>query len=363
MGKVISFSILTALISLFSFNCFAHEVEVRELSLARSIEMSLQNNLELRQTGYNLNLKETEYEEAKANNLLITSIISLKNAELNLKRAKNSFEEKKKQLIFDEVPNRYFEVLKNQEKVKIEQISVEQAKENLQIIKNKFSLGDANELDVMQAEIGLSLSQLNLVRAENDLATAKMNFNYALGLPTDTPIKLTDSFSFEPFQITLEESIKKALQNRYEISQAQDELELARLKLSLKQNEYTSEIEQKKADIELREKEAGLEQFRQEIPVEITTSFLKLKEGEKNVEISRREEKQKEESYRIAQIQYKTGLITAASLLDSQIDLTQAKINALEALFDYNLRKTRFIKALGGEIEEGEENAPQNTEE
>jgi len=358
MRKVISFGILTALISLFSFNCFAQEVEVTELSLAKSIGISLQNNLALRQASYNLNLRETEYEEAKANNLLKTSIISLKNAEFNLKKAKDAFEEKKKQLIFDEVPNRYFEVLKNEEKVKIEQISVEQAKENLQMIKNKFSLGDANELDVMQAEIGLSLAQLNLVRAENGLATAKMNFNYVLGLPTDTTIKLTDSFSFEPLRVTLEESIKKALQNRYEISQAQDELELARLKLSLKQNEYTSEIEQKKAEIELRKKEIGLEQLKQEIPLEITTSFLKLKEGEKNVEISRRQEEEKEESYRIAQVQYKTGLITTTSLLDSQIDLTQAKINALEALFNYNLTKNKFIKALGGEIKKSEEKSP-----
>ena len=355
MRKAISFGIiLMALIGLSAFNCLAQEAKIMELSLVKSIEMSLQNNLELKQASYNLNLRETEYEEAKANNLLNTSIISLKSAELNLKKAKDAFEEKKKQLIFEEVPNKYFEVLKCQEKVKIEQISVEQAKENLQIIKNKFSLGDANELDVMQAEVGLSLAQLSLTQAENDLTTAKMNFNYVIGFPLDTPIKLTDSFSLEPLQITLEESIKKALQNRYEISQAQDEVELAKLKLSLKQNEYTSEIERKKAEIELKEKQAKLEQLKQEIPLEVTTSFLELKEKEKNVEISKKQEKEKEESYRIAQVQYKTGLITATSLLDSQIDLTQAKINALEALFSYNLAKNKFLKSLGGEIKESE---------
>jgi len=360
MRKVMILGVVIGLISLFSFNCFAQEAKVqkvkaRQLSLAKSIEIGLKNNLDLKQAGYNLNLAETEYEEAKANNLLKTSIISLKNAELSLKKAKDSFEEKKKQLTLVEIPNKYFEVLKAMRKVEIEQISVKQANENLQMVKNKFSLGDANELDVMQAEIGFSLSQLNLSQAKDSLITAKMNFNYTLGLPTDTPVELTDSFSFEPLQISLEESIKKALQSRYEIRQAQDEVEIAKINLSLKQNEYTSEIERRKAEINLKIKQASLKDLNQKIPIEITTSFLNLKEKGKNVEISKNKEKEKEESYKIAQTQYKAGIITTTDLLNSQIDLTQAKIDALEALFNYNLTKNQFIKALGGELKKNKE--------
>ncbi len=358
MRKAMFFGMVIGLISLFSFNCFAQEAEVRKLSLDESVEIGLKNNLELKQAGYNLNLKETEYEEAKVNNLLRTSIISLKTSELGLKKARDNFEEKKKQLILEGVPNKYFEVLKAIKKVQIQQISVEQAKENLQMIKNKFSLGDANELDAMQAEVRFSLFQLNLIQAENDLTTVKMNFNYVLGLSTHTPTKLTDSFSFESLQISLEESIKKALQNRYEIRQAENEVELARLNLTLKQNEYTSEIERKKAEAELKIKQVSLKELKQKIPIEITTSFLNLKEKEKNVEISRRNGEEKEESYRISQIQYKAGLIITTDLLDSQIELTQAKIDALEALFSYNLTKNNIIKALGGELEKDKEKSP-----
>jgi len=354
MRKVLVFGMVIGLISLFSFSCFAQEAEVSELSLAKSIEMCLENNLDLKLSAYTLELREAEYEEAKANNLLTTSIIVLKTSELSLKRARDTFEEKKKQLILEEIPNKYFEVLKALEKVKIEQISVEQASENLQMIKNKFSLGDANRLDLMQAETGFSSAQLNLTQAENDLATAKMNFNYTLGLPIDNPGKLTDSFSFEPLQITLEESIEKALQNRYEIIQTQDEVELAKLSLSLKQNEYTSEIEQSKAEIELKTKQIDLDKIKQQIIIEITTSFLQLNVGQENVKISGDREKEKEENYRISQIQYKAGIITTTELLDSQINLTQAKVNALEAVFAYNLAKNQFIKALGGEFEEDE---------
>ncbi len=355
MRKVLVFGMVIGLISLFSFSCFAQGAEVKELSLAKSIEMALENNLDLKQVGYSLELREAEYEEAKANNLLRTSIITLKTSELSLKKARDNFQEKKKQLILEEIPNRYFEVLKVIRKVEIEQISVEQASENLQMVKNKFSLGDANELDVMQAETGFSSAQLSLTQAENDLVVAKINLNYALGLPIDISVKLTDSFSFDSFQIALEESIEKALQDRYEIIQAQDDVELAGLKLSLKQNEYTSEIEQNKAEIELKTKQINLDKIKKQIRIEITTSFLQLNVRKENVEISRKREEEKEENYRISQIQYKAGIITTTELLNSQINLTQAKVNALEAFFAYNLAKNRFIKALGGKLEKNEE--------
>jgi len=356
MRKSLLFAmVIVVLIAFTSFNSEAQEAEVRELSLEESITIGLENNLDLKEAAYDLSLKETEYEEAKINNLLQTSIVTLKNAELSFKKAQDAFEEKKKQLALEEITNRYFEVLKCKEKVQIEQISGKQSKENLEMVKNKFSLGDASELDVMRAEVGLSQAELNLTQAENGLTIAGMNLNYALGLPLDLPLKLTDTFSLEPLEITLEESIQKALKDRYEITQAQDSLDFARLKLTLKQNEYTSEIEKKKAEIELKKEEGNLEQVMKTIPLEITSLLLSLKEKEVNVQITKKQAEEKKESYRIAQAQYKAGLITTSDLLDSQIELTQANINALEALFSANLAKRQFIKALGGGLEKTQE--------
>ncbi len=351
MRKSILFGGAVLLITLTSFSSGAQEAQVRDLSLEESIAIGLENNLDLAQAGYDLSLRETEYREAKIDNLLRTSVVTLKNAELTFKRARDTFEEKKRQLALADITNRYFEVLKYERKVQIEKISVEQSKENLEVVKNKFSLGDASELDVMQAEVGLSQAQLGLSRAENDLTLARMDLNYVLGLALDLPVELTDTFSLETLGMSLEESIQQALENRYEITQARDSLEFAKLKLTLKQNQYTSEIEQKKAEIELKKKEIGLEQLMEKIPLEITGSFLSLEEKETNAEITKKQAEEKEESYRIAQAQYKAGLITTADLLESGIKLTQANVNALEALFSTNLSRRQFIKALGTELE------------
>jgi len=354
MRKSLLFGVVL-LIALAPLSSGAEETEVRQLALEESVAMGLENNLDLKQAAHNLSLREIEYQEAEINNLLRTSIVTLRNAELNLKKARHAFEEKKRQLALEEITSRYFEVLKYEEKMQIEQISVGQSRENLEIVKNKFSLGDASELDVMQAEVSLSQAQLDLTKAENDLTLARINLNYVLGLDLDLSVKLTDTFSLETLEITLQDSIQKALKNRYELIEARDSLEFAKLKLSLKQNQYTSEIEQKKAEIEFEKEKANLEQLMRMIPVEITGSFFDLKEKETTAWISKKQAEEKEESYRIAQAQFKAGLITTADLLDSQIELTQANINALEALFGGNLARRQFIKALAGELEKTQE--------
>ena len=354
MRKSLLFGVVL-LIALASFSSGAEETEVRQLTLEESVAMGLENNLDLKQAAHDLSLREIEYQEAEINNLLKTSIVTLRNAELNLKKARHAFEEKKRQLALEEITSRYFEVLKYEEKMQIEQISVGQSRENLEIVKNKFSLGDASELDVLQAEVSLSQAQLNLTKAQNDLTLARINLNYVLGLDLDLSVKLTDTFSLETLEITLQDSIQKALKNRYELVEARDSLEFAKLKLSLKQNQYTSEIEQQKAEIGFEKEKANLEQLMRMIPVEITGSFFGLKEKETTAWISKKQAEEKEESYRIAQAQFKAGLITTADLLDSQIKLTQANINVLEALFGANLARRQFIKALAGELEKTQE--------
>jgi len=346
---------LTAIIVLLSFGAYAQESGVRELSLKESVKLVLENNLDLKSAEYQLGLTEAEYEEAQINNLLNTSIVTLKTAELSLKRAQDSLEETRKQLVLEDVISGYFQVVKAEQKIQIEEASLEESQQNLEMVKNKFSLGDANQLDVMQAEIGLSLAQLNLTQAVNDLTLAKMNFNQVLGLPLETQFKLTDTFSLETSEEILEDSIQKALDNRYEIAQARYGVELARLKWELTQNDYTAELKKKKAFLELEGEKLDLEQLKTRITLEITQLFLDLGEKETNVEVTRKQEKEKEETYHIAQAQYKAGLITTTDLLDSQIQFTDAQIKSLEALFNYNLAHKQFIRALGIELEKTQE--------
>lgn len=352
---------LTAVIVLLSFGAYAQESGVRELSLKESITIALEKNLDFRMTNQNTRLRQVEYEEAQANNLLQTSIVNLKNAEFAFKQAQNTLEEQRKQLIF-QVMDAYFQVLRAQRKVEIEKMSMEEVEENLEIVNNKFSLGDANEIDVMEAENTLSSAKLARMQATDDLTVSRMDFNKVLGLSLEFPCELTDTFSVEPLRVSLEESVQKALQNRYEVKKAKDDAELARIRWELTQNEYTPELKKKQEKIQLDNAGLNLEDTKQEITLEINRLFRDLEEMEANIHIAGTREEIEEKTYCIAQKQYKAGLISTTELLDAQIDLTQAQIDATDAVFDYNLAKRKFLKAVGEELEYHQDELPEKAE-
>ncbi|MBC7189776.1 TolC family protein [Candidatus Aerophobetes bacterium] len=348
MRKETFLAVVAGVIFLFSFCAFAQEsgqVEARKLSLEESINIALENNLDFKMAKHNVNLREVEYKQAQANNLLQASILNLKNAEFSLKQAKNTLEETKRQVILD-VMDAYFQVLKAKQEVEIEKMSVQEAEENLKIVRNKFSLGDASKKDLLEAEINLSLAEFNLKKAEHQLDIAKIGFNKVLGLPLDTEFELTDTFSVEPLNISLEKAVEEALKNRYEIKKAQNELELAKIKWELSQNDYTPELEKENAKINLENTRVNLEEVKRQIVQEIHRLFRGLEEKEENIKITEKTEKLKQEIYDIAQKQYEAGLISATELLDAQINLTQAQLDRIGALFEYNLAKAEFIKAL-----------------
>jgi len=354
MRKAAFFSLI-GLIVLFSVGAFAQETQeakIKKLSLEESINIALENNLGFKMAKYNVNLREVEYEQAQANNLLQASILNLKSAEFALKQAKDSLEEKRRQVIL-EVMDAYFQVLRAEREVQIEKMSLQEARENLEILKNKFSLGDASKKDLLQAEINLSSAEFNLKKAEHQLEIARIDFNKVLGFPLDSQFELIDTFSVEPLNVSIEKGIEEALKNRYEVKKAQYDLELAKIKWSLSQNEYTPELEKKNVKIDLENVKLNLEEVKRQITRDIHQLFRDLGEKRTNIQITEKTEKLKQEIYSIAQKQYKAGLIGATDLLDAQIELTQAKLNAVDALFEYNMAKARFIKALAVEIDYG----------
>ncbi|MEA1965632.1 MAG: hypothetical protein U9O41_11010, partial [Candidatus Aerophobetes bacterium] len=108
MKRILLFGLVVSII-LLSTSSFAQEAEVRNLSLEKSVNIALKKNLDFKMTEQNTSLREVDYEQAQANNLLQTSIVNLKNAEFAFKQAQNTLEEQRRQLTF-QVMNAYFQV-------------------------------------------------------------------------------------------------------------------------------------------------------------------------------------------------------------------------------------------------------------
>ena len=65
-----------------------------------------------------------------------------------------------------------------------------------------------------KAEVDLSNAKLNLIRNENAFSIARVTLNNAMGIPDAPEYTLDEKLSFEKYEITFEDALSKAYENR-----------------------------------------------------------------------------------------------------------------------------------------------------
>ncbi len=92
---------------------------------------------------------------------------------------------------------------------------------------------------------------------------------------------------------------------------------------------------------------ANLELKRSEIRKEIEESYFNLEIAEKNISNTMQEVESAKESLRLALIRLKAGITTQREVVSNQRDLTQAEVNYIEAITDYNLNLVNLRQQTG----------------
>lgn len=117
-------------------------------------------------------------------------------------------------LIF-EVSQRYFDVLRAKQLIRVYQKAVEQRQYHLHEATVKAGAGLRPQLDVYVTEAEVQRAQLNLVDAQNAYRVAKVALNNALGLSDRAPkYHLADVLSYSPVTEKIEPLLAEALRER-----------------------------------------------------------------------------------------------------------------------------------------------------
>ena len=83
------------------------------------------------------------------------------------------------------------------------------------------------------------------------------------------------------------------------------------------------------------------------VDVEVRRSHSSLIEAWELVDASGKVVEQVDEALRLAQVRYDAGTATQLDLLTSQVELTRAKLNQLQAFYRYNVALAAMRKAIG----------------
>lgn len=283
----------------------------------------------------------------------------------------------------------YFKILQCRNLVQVSEQSVRNLEEHLKNVRAQYAVGTVAKSDVLRSEVELANEQQALIIANNNHDLAMSNFNNIVGLPLDTVVTIRDQLKYEPYELSLEDSISYAFTHRPDGIMANKQIDMAKegvdiaksgqrpqvafvaqnvweddkfpgdkdsnwqLGLSTQWNIFDSNVTRsqiKQAEFSMLKSKEQAQQKQDSIQLEVRQEYLNIKEAEKRIQTSKVTVDKAQEDFKIAQVRYSAGVGTNIDVMDAQVKLTQAQTNYIQSLYDYNTSKAALDRAMGIEV-------------
>src|SRR5437899_3709651 len=326
-----------------------------------------QNNVTLNQLLYDFGTTKSQVDTARFN-----------------LQAANANAETTVQTVVINIQQAYFRLQQAQRLVKVNEEALTKFKQHLDLARGRFKAGVAAKVDVTTAEVDLSNAQLNLITAKNNALVARVTLNNAMGIQTTSPYRVQDPGQAEPYQVSLDEAVARAMQLRPEmISQrAQERAAEAAIKAAqgnffptvTSSATYTysgiefplvynwnvngtvnvpifsgfltkQQVAQARANL-LKTKATG-DVLRQTILLEVSQALLNLEAARERLKLTAVTVDQPKERLALVEGRYKAGLSNAVEGTDAEVVLVNALATDVVAMSTYQAAKAQLDRAMG----------------
>jgi outer membrane protein TolC len=294
------------------------------------------------------------------------------------------------------VRTQFYTVLLARERIKVQEENVTLFAEQLKDAQSRFNAGTTSNFEVLRAEVALANGQPPLIQARNDYRLAIEQLRQLLGLATEPGPDVTKVPEFagsleagSQVTLALADALAAARVNRPELQQ------LAKLEQAVEQNVtvsrsgYLPEVDlvgsyswtrgplatgwedrregwtagvqsswnifdgratagrvvQARSQVE--QAKLTLAETTLAIEVQVRQAYSSLLEAWELVQASSKTVEQAQEALRLANVRYSAGTATQLDVLTSQVALTEARLNQLQAYYGYNVAQAAMRQAMG----------------
>jgi outer membrane protein len=292
----------------------------------------------------------------------------------------------------------YIGALREAENVRVTGDLLQGVEERLRVTRAAFDAGRVPRYYLLRDEAeranAVQLQAMAQSRAEQALVALKTT----LGIDLGSSIRLADRLEFAPMTLSIDEGIREASERQPEIKAAVKQREAAEAEVRAAYGNYFPQvslsymydwawtksrawqsqadgthtpgdnaegysvgvvvtlplfdgllrenaINTAKAKLERAVQAEGL--VRQQIVRDVNQAALMLAAAAKSVEASRKGLEQAEEEFRVVKERFESGRGIQLEILDSQVALTRARFNEVNALADYNSALAMWLRATG----------------
>ncbi len=320
-----------------------------------------------------------------------TVIIGVGAAHIYSEVAHELFHAKKLETISN-VRKAFYRVLLASEARDLMRANLKNAEENLENVRTLAKQGLVSEYDELRASVGVENLKPEVIRAENNYSLALDGLKTAMGIDATEPITVEGRLQFERVpedrvttaldQVKLANANLKALRLQADVNQAflnversnylptlaafgnvqyqaakntfgistNDFFRSSQVGLTLTFNVFqglqtNARVDQ--AKVEVRKTEEQVASLENNLRTAAHSLILQLKQAQQRVEAQGKTVEQAERGYRIATTRFLSGAGTQLEVNDAQLALTQAKVNRIQAIYEYLVASADFDMTLG----------------
>ena len=289
---------------------------------------------------------------------------------------------------------RFYTVLVNREKIVVQEQNVELLKRQLQDVKNRFDAGTVSNFEVLRAEVALANAQPALITARNDFRLAIETLRQALGYVTTNVTNVSrvpeflGTLEFKPASFELGTALAEARKLRPDL-QRLEKLEAAAAEgVTVGRSGYypnlsafgaydwrQSPLGSSKSSLDgwtvglqsqwnifdgratagrvaqarsfLEQTKLARAEAQLAVDVDVRRAISIFQQSTELAEASKKVVEQAAESLRLANARFGAGTATQLDVLQSQNELTTARLNQLQAFYSYNVSVASVRQAIG----------------
>lgn len=279
----------------------------------------------------------------------------------------------------------YFNYLAAERVQEVDSETVVQALDHLRQAKAFYKAGTVPQYDVVNAEVEVANARVNLIQARNNVKISRVQMENVLGVNLPAGLSLDDNLELTYVNISLEEAIEAALQNRPELLASRAQV-LANK--SLLTAAWTADLPDISANAGYKWNgaepsplypswnigltlsvpifegfalDAGIDQARanlksaeasnqivmQTMYLDVQQQEYALQEARERIAAAKKLVEQATEALRLAVGRYNSGTGSAIEETDAQVTLANARISYIQSLYDYNVSYAKLQRAMG----------------
>jgi len=283
----------------------------------------------------------------------------------------------------------YFNAVSAKHMVELNEILLNQASKHLEQANANFEAGLAPKSDIFSAQVKVTEAKVNLLDSQNQLRTKMATLKVDMGLNVYEDIAIKGEVYEIQNKPALEESIKKAFENRPELKKmlAQIEYQNRQIDLytvsvlpqfnigvnfnlivtrtpSLPDRSYTAyatfvlpifdgfsnESKVEGAEATKAGYEADKVNKEKSITLEVANAFYNLETAFAKIDLTSQQGEESRISLEIMEAKYKAGVGSFQEVLDAHVTFNQSMNNFIKAKYDYQIALLSFKKAIGDEL-------------